>query len=218
MSVRNTVIGIAMASCLCAAGLRYVHAELPAQDLDPLKDDVSRAQLFEEYERDMANELTAANKPFAFPSTFKFAHDAISDVNGVSRRDKCKNTPDSCPIFGIDISHYEPKFPIDGLATQSGSFIYMKATKGTNYFDGQFSGNWKTAGEQKIPRGAYHFLSSDPAMTGKKQADTFIKFAGSFKDDDDLLPALDLEWDVTCQKCPDRWQRRSAKEIVDTVH
>lgn len=226
MSLRGAAIGMSIALSACAAGLCYLHAETLIQDEQPLTDDVSRAMLFAEHKGEMATELKAANVPFAFPSTFQFAKNAIYDENNVRRQDKCKGAPDTCPIFGVDISHYEPNFPIDGLASQKGSFVYMKTTQGTNYFDDQFGRNWKAVGNlqgsQKIPRGAYHFLSSDPAMSGKNQADSFVKFVnmnGGFKDGD-LLPALDLEWDVTCQKCPDRWatRNRSPKEIVDTVH
>ena len=44
----------------------------------------------------------------------------------------------------------------------------MKTTQGTNYFDDQFSHNWKAvgnlAGSQKIPRGAPVFIFCPPIL------------------------------------------------------
>jgi lysozyme len=217
------ILGVAVVGA-GAAAIAYAQLQGATQpqsaprSWQPLVNDVSRGQLFEEYQRDLAQARSTAVLPFAFPSGFKFDHDAIYDVDGTLRKDR---------IFGIDISHYEGgKFPIADLAGQKISFLYIKATQGMNYGDSQFDHNWKTAGAlqgaQKIPRGAYHFLSSDPGMSGKDQADSFIDYVnahGRFQDGD-LLPALDLEWDVTCQKCPDQWgtRHRTAKEIVDTTH
>jgi lysozyme len=123
-------------------------------------------------------------------------------------------------------SHYEGSaFPLSQLKRQNVSFIYTKATQGTRYGDPTFDHNWKVLGalpaDQAIPRGAYHFLSSDRAMSGKAQADSFVDFVtrhGGFKPED-LRPALDLEWDVTCSSCPDRWRTngRTPAEILETT-
>jgi lysozyme len=224
MSFRVVAMPASFVMGACVALVCYVHAETSDGVLKPLTDEPSRGLLFQEYQRDMASARTAESQPFAFPSIFQFAQHAIYDVDNVKRQTKCAPAPETCPIFGIDISHYEPNFPISDLASKDISFIYMKATQGTNYFDNQFGRNWQQAGalagNKKIPRGAYHFLSSDPRMSGKAQADSFVNFVNSHGGfvEGDLLPALDLEWDVTCQKCPDRWQTRQRNEIVQTVH
>lgn len=181
-------------------------------------DDASRGTLFEQYAK--AQEAAGQLQTFAFPTKFHFGHDALIDTHGQDRKSE---------IFGIDISHWEgPSFPFDGLKGQSVSFVYTKATQGTNYADPTFDHNWKAlaalAADKKIPRGAFHFLSSDPAMSGKAQADRFVDYVnlhGKFLDGD-LRPALDLEWDVTCGdkvRCPDRWltSHRSPAEIIQTT-
>jgi lysozyme len=180
-------------------------------------DDVSRGTLLERF----ADTLVAAEggqaKTFAFPYTFRFAHDALIDTNNHARKGE---------IFGIDISHWEgSSFPFDLVKRQSVSFVYTKATQGTDFADPTFDHNWKTLGglsdDKKIPRGAFHFLSSDPSMSGKAQADSFVDYVtghGKFLDGD-LRPALDLEWDVTCKTCQDRWQtnHRTPAEIIKTT-
>ena len=168
----------------------------------------SRGQLFEQYSRKAGR---------ALPSAFRFPHDAIYDLNGTLRQDA---------IFGIDISHYEGSaFPLSELAGQKVSFIYMKATQETDSADKTFDHNWKTVGSlpegQKIPRGAFHFLSSNPQMTGAAQADSFVDYVnlhGKWQDDD-LLPAVDLEWDKKCKACLDRWQtrHRTPDQIIGTT-
>jgi lysozyme len=101
----------------------------------------------------------------------------------------------------------------------------MKATQGTDYADKTFDHNWKTVAGlpegQKIPRGAYHFLSSDPQMTGTSQAGSYVDYVnlhGGWRTGD-LLPAVDLEWDKACKTCPDRWQtrHRTPDEIIGTT-
>jgi lysozyme len=68
-----------------------------------------------------------------------------------------------------------------------------------------------------VSRGAYHFLSS--LTPGKDQADAFVayvKLHGGFAAGD-LLPAIDLEWDVTPGHPADRWEDHSADEIMSNV-
>lgn len=178
-------------------------------------DDVSRGTLFERYADSMVAAEGGQAKTFAFPYTFRFGHDALIDTNNHTRKGE---------IFGIDISHWEgTSFPFSLLKQQNVSFIYTKATQGTDYADPTFDHNWKTIGgltaDKKIPRGAFHFLSSNSSMSGKAQADSFVDYVtkhGNFLDGD-LRPALDLEWDVTCKTCPDRWKTRTPQEIIKTT-
>jgi lysozyme len=182
-----------------------------------LIDEPSRNVLFQRYADGLAATEGGHPQSFALPSSFKFAHDAQQDEHGDDRKGV---------IFGIDISHYEGNaFPFADLKRQSVGFVYAKATQGTDFSDKTFDHNWNAlAGlpdAQKIPRGAYHFLSSQPSMSGKAQADSFIDYItrhGGFKPGD-LRPALDLEWDVACRNCPDRWQtnHRTPEEIIRTT-
>jgi lysozyme len=217
---------VALVSLVVVAPLSAVHAQTSAgnnQTWTPLETEVSRGQMFKLFSPEMAGSLREKAIPFAFPSAFSFPHDAAIDTNGKQRQNE---------IFGIDISHYEgAKFPFTSLAQQNVSFVYVKATQGTNFADNTFDHNWKTLGGlpvgpngQKITRGAYHFLSSDPKMSGKAQADSYVDYVnlhGGWQAGD-LLPALDLEWDVACSdrtKCPDRWQtnHRTPDDIVGTA-
>jgi lysozyme len=216
----NTKIptGILLAAA-AALFVGNVHAQDTQRDDSSWKlltDDVPRGQLFSRYADSRLAAEGGEAKTFAFPYTFTFAHDAQLDGN----------TPRTNEIFGIDISHWEgTAFPFAQLKRQSVSFVYTKATQGTDYADPTFDHNWKTLAalpdDQKIPRGAFHFLSSDPAMNGKAQADRFVDYVnlhGKFANGD-LRPALDLEWDVTCKTCPDRWQtnHRTPADIIKTT-
>lgn len=183
---------------------------------EELKDEPSRGQLFRQYAETVASGQQGQPRPAAIPSSFHFPRDAIYDTNGTQRKDS---------IFGVDISHYESAVPLGDLKRQKVGFVYAKASQGTGSRDGTFKANWKTLGtlpdDQKIPRGAYHFLSSDPAMSGKDQADRFVDYvneSGGFQAGD-LPPVLDLEWDKACDSCPDRWvtNQRSPEQIVSTA-
>jgi lysozyme len=73
---------------------------------------------------------------------------------------------------------------------------------------------------ERIPRGAYHFLSADKSMTGTAQADRFLAYVslhGGFKDGD-LRPALDLEWDRACPSCADSWTDRGHRTNLSPPH
>jgi lysozyme len=177
----------------------------------------SRGELFKQHVKEMATVPAGQPAAFAFPSEFHFPHDAGINSDGTTRHDT---------IFGIDISHYEGSaFPLGDLKRQSVAFIYVKATQGTDYADKTFDHNWRTVAalpdDKRIPRGAFHFLSSEPKMSGKDQADSFVNYVklhGNFQAGD-LPPAVDLEWDIACKGCPDRWQtrHRTPDQIVNTT-
>jgi lysozyme len=195
---------------LMAAAFEQPRAE---DSSDDLTDEPSRGALFQQFASDVATAPEA--EAFSLPYGFHFGRDALFDTDGTPRRDA---------IFGVDISHYEPAFPLTDLKRQNVAFVYAKASQGARSRDKTFGANWKTLGTlpdgAKIPRGAYHFLSSDPTMSGKDQADNFVDYVnsvGGFQSGD-LPPAMDLEWDKTCEKCPDRWQtnHRTAEQIVST--
>src|SRR4029078_9095672 len=69
---------------------------------------------------------------------------------------------------------------------------------------------------EKVYRGAYHFLSSD--SPGLSQAESFLGYVGvhgGFKPDD-MPPCLDLEWDKTASN-PDRWAGHTPEEIIQSA-
>ncbi|MGO9770815.1 MAG: GH25 family lysozyme [Roseiarcus sp.] len=166
---------------------------------------------------------------------FSFPHNAlknvVADASGHDKEEDRKNS-----IFGIDVSHYtSPGLLLEGLKDQQVKFIYVKATQGTGLKDGNFGDFWtRLAGgdsvgkdhvrrkgvpaEARIPRGAYHFLSSSSASSGVDQANAFVDYVnlhGGFKSDD-LPPTLDLEWDAT-KTVRDQWVGHSTNEIVTKV-
>jgi len=194
-------LGVPLASSFAQSTSRWAY----------LKSEPSRAQLFQRYARERGVTIQA------LPSTFHFPADAVKDPNGTNRKDS---------IFGIDISHYEgANFPFTKLAQSNVKFLYIKATQGTKLADGTFDHNWKAAGSlregQRIARGAYHFLSSNPKMNGKDQADSFVDYVNQHGGNQagDLLPVVDLEWDVACQTCADQWKtnKRTPADIVQTT-
>ncbi|SPB18967.1 Lysozyme M1 [Caballeronia novacaledonica] len=175
----------------------------------------SRGQLFSAW----ANGISKSTgiKQFAFPYSFKFPTNADNDVDGTPRKNS---------YFGIDISHHNgDKFPLNSLKAQSVAFVYTKATQGTDFADKTFPKRWRglksLPTDQRVPRGAYHFLSSNPAQSGASQADRFLEYVnlhGGFEEGD-LRPALDLEWDKACKTCADRWQtnKRTPEQIISTT-
>jgi lysozyme len=179
-----------------------------------LETEPSRGDLF----RNMAQPARAADRlqAFVFPYSFQFPGNAERDVNG---------TPRTNSWFGIDISHHNGmKFPIQNLHRQKVAFMYAKATQGTDHADATFGERWAgmkaLPATERIPRGAYHFLSADKSMSGRAQADRYLAYValhGGFEDGD-LRPALDLEWDKVCPTCADRWANRTSDELIATTH
>ena len=184
-------------------------ADLPTapivDDWIALQDEPSRQDLFK---------LTNSDDVFhanAIPNSFVFPQDAVED--------SIKNIPRTNSIFGIDISHYTPDgLPFESLKAQDIRFVYAKATQGTAFKDAKFAGFWKALdqlpADQKVLRGAYHFLSSaDAPATQAERFVAYVNLQGGFKDGD-LPPVMDLEWDKASANGIDRWQNLSAKQIV----
>ena len=78
----------------------------------------------------------------------------------------------------------------DAADARKPSFIFIKATEGTDFTDKNFKKNWTSAYGSGIRRGAYHFFrpSSDPV----RQAEHFLKTVGTLAHGD-LPPVLDIE-------------------------
>ena len=93
---------------------------------------------------------------------------------------------------GIDVSHYQGKIDWDQLIKNSSvkiSFVFCKATEGTQVIDGQWRRNQKALRERKIPLGAYHYFrpNIDPTL----QARFFLKHYKA--KNNDLPPVIDVE-------------------------
>lgn len=97
-------------------------------------------------------------------------------------------------VRGIDISHYQEeidwkklrKADIQGAPV---SFMFIKATEGTDIIDENFNLNFYNARKNDIIRGAYHFYS--PTTPAERQARFFCKIVQL--EGDDLPPVLDVE-------------------------
>jgi lysozyme len=137
--------------------------------------------------------------------------------------------------FGIDVSHHnfdgcKCTFDWADVASHKVQFVYVKATQGTRYADPTFVRSVTGARDDgKLAVGAYHFLTTDDAGA---QAANFVKQMRA-AGDLDLLPSLDLEWDLgpMTSACPsdavvtmsatkklcDRWSTLKSSEIMDKV-
>lgn len=97
-------------------------------------------------------------------------------------------------VFGIDISHHQGKIDWKKLKESSTtstpiSFVYIKATEGSDFTDPHFKKNFAEAKRQGFLRGAYHYFS--PYSSGLAQAQMFIETAGI--ETGDLPPMIDVE-------------------------
>ncbi|MBI3165980.1 MAG: LysM peptidoglycan-binding domain-containing protein, partial [Chloroflexi bacterium] len=70
-------------------------------------------------------------------------------------------------------------------------YVFAKATEGITYKDPTFDDNWFGAKSAGLLRGAYHFFRCN--VDAKKQADYFIDYVKTVKDNGELPPVLDLE-------------------------
>ena len=122
--------------------------------------------------------------------------------------------PEGFTSFGIDVSHHQGAinwddilftYDLDSLIT----FVYCKATEGTDHIDTQWDKNRKQLLELEKPHGAYHFFSveTDPALQARH-------FLSQWKHTDtDLPPVLDVE----VQAKTDEELIRSMKMWLDIV-
>lgn len=102
--------------------------------------------------------------------------------------------PDGYTVRGLDVSHYQSTIHWDRLASSQInsspiSFIFMKATEGTNIFDKTFNHNFHQAKLNGFIRGAYHFYI--PGSSSKQQAEYFLQQV--HLEPGDLPPVLDIE-------------------------
>jgi GH25 family lysozyme M1 (1,4-beta-N-acetylmuramidase) len=94
-------------------------------------------------------------------------------------------------VPGIDVSYWDAGIDWPKVRATGQRFVVAKATEGSTYKDPTFDDNWFGAKSAGLLRGAYHFFRSN--VDAKKQADYFIDYVHSVKDDGELPPVLDLE-------------------------
>lgn len=94
-------------------------------------------------------------------------------------------------VPGIDVSHWDAGIDWPKVRATGQRFVFAKATEGINYKDDTFKDNWTGARAAGLLRGAYHFFRCN--VDAKKQADYFINYVRTVKDDGELPPVLDLE-------------------------
>ena len=103
----------------------------------------------------------------------------------------------SNPIV-IDVSHWQGHVNWQALAKAGVVAAFIKATNGAFQKDNQYTTNLQGARAAGIKVGSYHFMlsSQDP----DQQAENFLATTSAAQD---LLPALDCEWDLKGKH--DRW-------------
>jgi lysozyme len=103
--------------------------------------------------------------------------------------------------FGIDVSHHQGEIDWKAVLTSVPqdtliSFIYCKATEGSDHIDKQWENNRKKLSGFSLPFGAYHFLSK--GSSGEAQAKNFLK--NWSKSMTKLPPVLDVEVEFNTDK------------------
>ncbi len=94
-------------------------------------------------------------------------------------------------VPGIDVSYWDAGIDWPKVRATGQRFMFAKATEGITYKDPTFDDNWFGAKSAGLLRGAYHFFRCN--VDAKKQADYFIDYVKSVKDNGELPPVLDLE-------------------------
>ena len=98
---------------------------------------------------------------------------------------------DTCShIHGIDMSHYQGEVFWDAIGHHSGiSYVYLKATEGSDRIDSRYEQNIFMAHQRGIKVGSYHFFR--PKTELSLQLDNFR--TQCLAAEQDLIPMLDVE-------------------------
>lgn len=94
-------------------------------------------------------------------------------------------------VPGIDVSYWNAGIDWPKVRATGQRFVVSKATEGDAYRDPSLVPNWTGAKSAGLLRGAYHFFRCN--VDPKKQADNYINYVRSLKDDGEFPPVLDLE-------------------------
>lgn len=128
----------------------------------------------------------------AYHLAFKQVIYRFTSCNGIKIYGTC--IPKGHNVYGIDISHHQGNINWETFSNENPkespiSFIYMKASEGSDHKDTRFDYNWEKARKYGFTRGAYHYFS--PYSTGLEQATMFTKTVKLEKGD--LPPMIDVE-------------------------
>jgi len=97
--------------------------------------------------------------------------------------------------LGMDVSNHQGVVGWASAVADGAQFVYIKATEGTGFLDGQFDTNYAGSYNAGLIRGAYHFALPD-VSTGVVQANYFADHGGGWSADGRTLPPmLDIEYD-----------------------
>ena len=94
-------------------------------------------------------------------------------------------------VPGIDVSYWNAGIDWPKVRATGQRFAITKATEGITYKDPTFNNNWSGAKSAGLLRGAYHFFRCN--VDAQKQADYFINYVKTVKDNGELPPMLNLE-------------------------
>jgi len=109
-----------------------------------------------------------------------------------SRRTKQQEsfTNDKYTVRGVDLSHHNPIIDWAEVKDRNNiRFVYLKATGGIKHTDRNYQYNYKSAKDNNLKTGSYHFYLF--GISGKQQARHFIKNIQFVSGD--LYPAIDVE-------------------------
>lgn len=97
-------------------------------------------------------------------------------------------------VYGIDVSNHQKDIDWEKIKNEMHaeapiSFVYIKATEGSDFKDKSFDRNFAEAKKQGFIRGAYHYFGTK--SSGQAQAEMFIKTVKLEKGD--LPPMVNVE-------------------------
>ncbi len=124
-----------------------------------------------------------------------------TDNKKIIKHELVASIPKGFNSFGIDISHHQGSIDWQELLVKNDldsviSFVYCKATEGTDHVDSQWEYNRSALLELGKAHGAYHFFSV--RTDALKQAEHFLDHWK--KDALDLPPVLDVETEAENDK------------------
>lgn len=85
--------------------------------------------------------------------------------------------PTTYPILGVRLDQTDGVQDFDRLRASKVSFVYLKATEGSSYFDDDFNTNFNQAAGSRLSIGVYHVFSFE--TTPQAQALQFERKVGS---------------------------------------
>ena len=127
------------------------------------------------------------------------------------------NNPHRHEVHGIDVSKWNGDVDWRTVRKSGVSFVFIKATEGSDRIDPKFDDHWRSAAAADILHAPYHFYYF--CSTADAQADWFIRNVP--KESMHLPPVLDVEWNNTSKTCQYRPNaetvRSEMKRFMDRI-